>query len=171
MSSNIGDSRRPAIPADLKRKVLIEAGHRCAIPTCRHIKVELHHIVPWNKCREHKYDNLIALCPNCHNLADAGGIDNKSLHMYKLNLRTVHDKFSQLEIDVLFEANKVEEGQAIKWPPFMNILIKRICEVGFVKLASPGRNVSAGGIQISPVDLTITQDGRDYIQEMGEAEM
>ena len=171
MPSNNVDSGRPAIPADLKRKVLIEAGHRCAIPTCRHIKVEIHHIVAWNKCKEHKYANLIALCPNCHNLADAGGIDNKSLHIYKLNLRTAHDKFSQLEIDVLFEANKVEEGQTIQWPSFMNILIKRICEVGFVKLASPSRRVSAGRMQLSPVDLTITQDGRDYIQEMGEAEM
>ena len=58
------------IPAKLKRRVLVEAGHRCAIPTCRQIEVQIHHIVPWADCQEHKYDNLIALCANCHSRAD-----------------------------------------------------------------------------------------------------
>ena len=129
-------NKRPAIPADLKRKVLVEAGHRCAIPTCRYIIVEIHHIIPWNECKKHEYDNLIALCPNCHSLADRKKIDRKSLRMYKFNLRTVHDKFSQLEIDVLFEANRMEASQTIQWPPFMNILIKRICDAGLVRLSS-----------------------------------
>ena len=40
------DENRPPIPADIKRKVLVEAGHRCAIPTCRYIEVEIHHIAP-----------------------------------------------------------------------------------------------------------------------------
>ena len=171
MSSN-KSNRRPAIPADLKRNVLVEAGHRCAIPTCRHIDVEIHHIVPWHKCKVHKYENLIALCPNCHSLADAGKIDRKSLRMYKLNLRTVHDKFSQLEIDVMFEANKVGEDQYVEWPPFLNILIKRIREAGFVKLTSPpSGGVFAGGMQINPMHLKITQNGKDYIQKMSEEEM
>lgn len=162
---------RPAIPADLKRKILVEAGHRCAIPTCRYIKVEIHHIIPWNKCKEHSYDNLIALCPNCHSLADRNEIDRKSLRMYKLNLRTIHDKFSQLEIDVLFEANKIGSGQYIQWPPFMNILIKRICEAGLVNLASTGGGVFVNDMQISPSHLTITEEGRDYIRKLSEEEM
>ena len=73
---------RPAIPAELRRKVLVEAGHRCAIPTCRHIDVEIHHIVPWDKCKERKYENLIALCPNCHRRVHKGNIDRKSLRLY-----------------------------------------------------------------------------------------
>src|SRR6266540_3875151 len=74
---------RPPIPTDLRRRVLVEAGHRCAIHTCRHIDVDVHHIVPWERCREHTYDNLIALCPNCHRRADAGDIDRKALRIYK----------------------------------------------------------------------------------------
>lgn len=31
---------RPAIPAELRRRVLVKAGHRCAIPTCRRHPVE-----------------------------------------------------------------------------------------------------------------------------------
>lgn len=162
---------RPAIPADLKRKVLIEAGHRCAIPTCRHIEVEVHHIVPWAEGREHKYENLIALCPNCHSLADREKIDRKSLRMYKLNLRTIHDKFSQLEIDILFEANNTPADEVIQWPPFMNILIKRICEAGLIQLSQGVGIVSVNRMQISPMHLTITQEGRNYITRISEEEI
>ncbi len=77
---------RIAIPAELRRRVLVEAGHRCAIHTCQHPEVDLHHIIPWGQCKEHSYDNLIALCPNCHRRADAGEIDRKALRMYKAQL-------------------------------------------------------------------------------------
>jgi len=77
---------RIPIPADLRRRILVEAGHRCAIHTCKHPEVDVHHIVPWEKCRQHDYDNLIALCPNCHRRADAGEIDRSSLRLYKARL-------------------------------------------------------------------------------------
>jgi hypothetical protein len=75
---------RPSIPEAIKRDILIEAGHRCAIPTCKNsANIDLHHIVPWEKSKEHKAENLIALCPNCHRLAHDGSIDKKSLLKYK----------------------------------------------------------------------------------------
>jgi hypothetical protein len=75
---------RPSIPAEVRREVLVEAGHRCAIQTCRNTAdIDLHHIVPWEDCNAHDAANLIALCPNCHRLADRGRIDRKSLHRYK----------------------------------------------------------------------------------------
>ena len=93
-------------------KANLEAGHRCAIHTCREIiEVDIHHIVPWSKCKEHNYENLIALCPNCHRLADRGRIDRKSLRMYKANLRYAHDRFSQLEVDLLFQLYKIPESE------------------------------------------------------------
>src|SRR5258708_15613587 len=91
---------RLSIPSEVRRRILVEAGHRCAIPTCRYIQVDVHHIIPWSKCKEHKYENLIALCPNCHQRADSGEIDRKSLRLYKRNLRFAHDKYSQLEMDI-----------------------------------------------------------------------
>jgi len=76
-------NERPAVPNELRRRILLEAGHRCAIHTCLHPDVDIHHIVPWEQCRTHEYDNLIALCPNCHRRADAGEIDRLSLKLYK----------------------------------------------------------------------------------------
>ncbi len=167
--SNTASESRPPIPADIRRKVLIEAGHRCAIPTCRHIEVDVHHIIPWTTCREHRYDNLIALCPNCHRRADRGDIDRKSLRLYKINLRFAHDKFTQLELDVLFETNA---GRPIEWPPFMNILIKRILDAGFVEITEgSGGLVFTNGMRISPVQLFITDKGQDFIREIGSREM
>lgn len=77
-------SERPSIPAEIRREVLVEAGHRCAIQQCRSAAdVDVHHIVPWEECITHEAANLIALCPNCHRLADRGKIDRKSLLKYK----------------------------------------------------------------------------------------
>jgi hypothetical protein len=74
---------RESVPADLKRRVLIEAGHRCSIPTCRQIPVEIAHIEPWAKVQTHEFHNLIALCPTCHTRFDNGNIDRKSMLIYK----------------------------------------------------------------------------------------
>ena len=52
---------RPSISAQLEREVLIEAGHRCAIPTCKNYPVDIHYIVPYETCQEHVFDNFIAL--------------------------------------------------------------------------------------------------------------
>jgi hypothetical protein len=45
--------------------------------------VDIHHIVPWEKCRKHEFANLVALCPNCHRKVRRGHIDRKSLRQYK----------------------------------------------------------------------------------------
>ncbi len=75
-------SGRPAIPADIKRQVLIESGHRCAV--CgRFSPLELAHIIPWHKSKEHKAENLICLCANCHGQSHKGKWDEKTLREYK----------------------------------------------------------------------------------------
>lgn len=92
---------RPAIPRPLERELLIEAGHRCAIPTCRQTPVELAHIIPWEKVREHAFDNLIALCPTCHTRFDKGDIDRLAMQRYKANLAIVNGRYGDLEKRVL----------------------------------------------------------------------
>lgn len=77
---------RTAIPAEIRRDVLCEAGHRCAVPRCLYPDVEIHHIVPWETCKSHDFENLIALCANCHRRADSGEIDRKALRLYKSRL-------------------------------------------------------------------------------------
>ena len=171
MSDKLPHEQRPSVPAEVRRKVLVEAGHRCAIHTCRYIDVDVHHIVPWSTCREHKYDNLIALCPNCHRRADRGDIDRKSLRIYKANMRFVHDKFSQLELDILFEANVHDDNDPILWPPFMRMLIKRILDSGYIEYQEKTYGVFIDGMKTSPDHLRITQEGKQFITDIGLKEM
>lgn len=88
---------RPKIPAELRRQVLMEAGHRCAIPVCGQTPVEIHHIRPWAQVQEHTFDNLIALCPTDHARAGRGEIDRKSLRLYKQNLSLIQGRYGESE--------------------------------------------------------------------------
>jgi hypothetical protein len=171
MSTTEGD--RPAIPAELRRRVLVEAGHRCAIPTCRYIDVEIHHIVDWAKCREHEYDNLIALCPNCHGMAGRGEIDRKSLRTYKANLRYLTDKFSQVEMDIMFDLYKEPPGRCYTWIPQLTILINRSIQAGYlaVMTSRPGFHTIVGGMQMSPVEVHLTPSGRSFVASLSDSNL
>ena len=164
-------NERPPIPAELRRRVLVEAGHRCAIPTCRYIDVDIHHIVPWETCQKHAYENLIALCPNCHRrVHKTNEIDRKSLHHYKANLRFTHDRFSQLEVDMLFECAKAN-GTNLMWAPFNMLLLKRLIESGYVLYTITPAGVSINGMKSNPDFIRITEKGIKYILSLGEVDL
>lgn len=76
-----------------KRMALVEAGHRCAIPTCRHPTTEIAHIVPESQSHDDSFANLIALCPKCQKKE----IDAQSIRMYKHNLEILNSRYSDFE--------------------------------------------------------------------------
>jgi len=73
---------RPAIPAEITREILLESGHRCAVcgTPC---PLERAHIIPWHKSGEHKAEDLICLCANCHERADKEKWGETTLREYK----------------------------------------------------------------------------------------
>jgi hypothetical protein len=170
MIDSSGESRTP-IPADIRRRVLVEAGHRCAIPACRYIEVDVHHIIPWSQCQSHEYDNLIALCPNCHRRADRGEIDRKSLFLYKINLRFAHDKYSQIEMDVLFVLSGMPPDIGAPWLRYMLILLKRLIDSGFINIHEMNVASFVGDIKTTPDLITITPKGRKFILDLGLHEL
>ena len=86
------------VPMARKRMVLVEAGHRCAIPTCRHPTTEIAHIVPESQSHDDSFENLIALCPNCHTRSDQKKeIDPQSIRRYKRNLGILNSRYSDFE--------------------------------------------------------------------------
>ncbi|MFF1908301.1 HNH endonuclease [Kitasatospora sp. NPDC058218] len=94
---------RSAVPAALRRQVLVEAGHRCAVPTCRQHPVDIEHINDWARVRKHEFENLIALCPTCHRRKGNGPdqIDRKALRQYKANLAVLNSRYGDLERRVI----------------------------------------------------------------------
>lgn len=73
---------RPRIPKDIERQIFFETGHRCAVcgePT----PLERAHIIPWHKTKEHKAEDLMCMCANCHERSHKENWDEKTLRMYK----------------------------------------------------------------------------------------
>jgi type I restriction enzyme, R subunit len=62
-------SQRPPIPISIRREVLFQSRHRCAV-CCEPIPLEYAHIIPWRETADHSAENLIAICSNCHSRAD-----------------------------------------------------------------------------------------------------
>ncbi|MGC1238228.1 MAG: HNH endonuclease [Acidimicrobiales bacterium] len=102
---------RPAIPAQVRRDVLIESGYRCAMPHCRETEIDINHIRPYAEVHEHTFDNLIALCPNCHRRYTNGEIDHKAMLQIKANLSILSHRYSELERRYL--ARQANDGAGV----------------------------------------------------------
>ena len=73
---------RPHIPAEVEREVLLAAGHCCAVCGAA-APLELAHITPWSRSRDHSASNLVCLCANCHRRADTDQWGEKTLREYR----------------------------------------------------------------------------------------
>jgi hypothetical protein len=77
--------------------------------------VIIEHIDDWAKVRKHEFENLIALCPTCHNRKGNGPqqIDRKALRQYKANLAILNSRYSEAErrlIEYHIEQLRLREG-------------------------------------------------------------
>jgi hypothetical protein len=124
-------AKRPPIPIDLHRLVLIEAGHRCAIHTCQQVPVEIAHIDPWARCRDHRFENLIALCPTCHTRFDQGEIDRKSMLIYKQRLGISTGRYGDFERRVLSLFAREPDRRAIRMLTDLELLFANLLADGF----------------------------------------
>jgi hypothetical protein len=79
--------------SEVKRRVLVEAAHRCAIPTCRNPTTEIAQIVPGSQSHDDSFENLIALCPDCQKKE----IGRQSIRMHKRNLGILNSRYSDFE--------------------------------------------------------------------------
>ncbi|MEU7793517.1 MULTISPECIES: HNH endonuclease signature motif containing protein [Micromonospora] len=154
---------RPAIPRELERQVLVEAGHRCAIPTCRQVPVELAHIEPWSKVQEHTFGNIIALCPTCHTRFDRGDIDRKAMLQYKANLALLNSRYGDLERRILTAFAENPAANQIDLHGSLNILISYLVRDGLlVKIPRPGAQVQMFGMDVME-RYALTESGRQFV--------
>ena len=157
---------RPAIPRPLRRKVLVEAGHRCAIPTCRSTTLEVHHITPYEKTKKHEFNNLIALCPTCHSRYHKGEIDHQSMFQYKFNLSILNGRYSDFEKRILCDfSSKLKEIKL--WLPGLHELhVFNLLKDGFIKKTETygAFSESFDGKNFPNIELyNLTEEGREFI--------
>jgi hypothetical protein len=93
---------RFGLRSSVKGQVIAEAGFRCGVPTCRGLlAVDLNPFVRLDDKRIDSASNLIALCPACKQLHEAGAISRKALSTYKSCLVTLSTAFDRRAIDLL----------------------------------------------------------------------
>jgi HNH endonuclease len=161
---------REAIPRGLKRDVLVEAGHRCAIPRCRSIPVEIAHIEPYKKVKDHRFDNLIALCPTCHTRFDAGQIDVPSMRRYKANLSTLNGRYGDSERRILQTfADNPAQG-LVRLPGGMEPFVLYLVRDGLLVKTELNAAVEITGVQAWEA-YAITEKGREFIKRWFDAEL
>ena len=160
---------RPAIPADLKRRVLMEAGHRCAIPTCRTVPVEIAHIEPYSKVRDHTFENLIALCPTCHTRYDSGDIDRLSMKGYKANLGLVSGRYGEVERRLL-DALALHPLARIRLPGGLAFQLMYLLKDGLLaRVPTQGANIVMDGMPMTE-EYVVTPAGQEFIERWVKAQ-
>jgi hypothetical protein len=159
--------RRPAIPAQIKREVLVEAHHRCAV--CREPAYDVAHIKDWAKGGKHTFDNLIALCPNCHRREQKGEIDKASLRQYKTNLSIVNERYSPNERRLLELFAEQPEANFVDLPNAEIDLMYLLRDGLLIDTGPPGaaqgviREIRHAGVDVTPHRYALTPEGREFV--------
>jgi len=163
---------RPEIPRDLERALFVEAGHRCAIPTCRAVApLVIEHIDDWAIVREHRFENLIVLCANCHGLKGEGPrrLDRKALRQYKINLGVINSRYGDIERRVLEFFAEQPGINDITLPGGLDILLLYLIKDGLLA-KMPYR----GGIYFGSLPMqqgyVLTPAGREFVGKWAAAQ-
>jgi hypothetical protein len=140
----------------------MEAGYRCAIPTCRFPIAENAHIISWAESKDHSYENLIALCPNCHTLYDAGKIDRQAIVAYKKKLMFLNEVYSRFELDVLHHLRTAKRALIPG-----ELLIKRLLDEGLVECEDEimTQGFTDGEIILGIFSIVLTLKGERLLED------
>jgi hypothetical protein len=167
----------------MERAVRVEAGHRCAIPTCRATSgLQIHHIVEWSQARKHEFENLLLLCANCHARVTNGEIERKAVFAYKANLSLLSSRYGDLERRIL--------ERFVKDPHLAEVVIDLSHEVLLDYLITDGMLVSLGPgdrtlkfvlggdtgdsspeeVYMGPMRWGLTAQGRELVEHLRQAQ-
>ncbi len=166
---------RPALPVEVKRSVLVEAGHRCAIPTCRQTPVEIAHIEPFTQVKKHEFPNLIALCPTCHTRYDQEEIDRKAMRQYKANLGLLTSRYGEVERRVIEYFAENPNESKVYLAGGMQLLVRYLVKDGYLDVGQPymASAITRGDVQSMLVESQcpyyLTPTGRDFVTSWVEA--
>ncbi len=69
-------------PIAVRRLLLVETGHRCAVCTDR-APPQFHHIIEFSELKHHDPEHMLAVCGTCHSKMTNGSIDRQTQRQYK----------------------------------------------------------------------------------------
>jgi hypothetical protein len=140
-----------------KRMALAEAGHRCAVPTCRHPTTETAHILSESESGDESFANLIALCEKCQNKE----IDRQSIRGYKRNLAILNSRYSEFERRVFAQIAETDRRSFTVDAGF-EILLMHAVNDGLLRRVELAH---VGAQRGEPTQYTyeVTDEGLDFI--------
>ena len=71
------------IPKQLRRQLIKEAGNKCANPGCSNWRIHIHHVKEWAVFKTHISDDMIAVCPSCHDAIHNGILKPSDEDLYR----------------------------------------------------------------------------------------
>ena len=159
---------RKAIPQSIRQDVLIEAGYRCAVPTCRTIlAIDLHHIVEVAEGGGNEKSNLLALCPTCHALFHRGEISREAIRVWKGVLVSLNEGFDRDTKDkLLFLSHKdrphLYSAEGVLH--FTNLIAAGLAKCGSERLESHARGGHGADISKSRWPVELTERGKLLVE-------
>jgi hypothetical protein len=176
-------SNRDAIPNELQRQLFVEAGYRCAIPTCRAVApLHIEHIDEYAVVKEHKFENMIVLCANCHGLKGSGPrqLDRKALRQFKANLGLLNHRYGDLERSLLEDFAQNSDPNIRILPGSMDLLVRNLVRDGYLKKEEIeggrrrvfGKDEHEGIVIVVPdfVGYSLTDAGREFVRNWASAQ-
>lgn len=166
--------KRKTVPPATRQIILLEAGYKCANPTCRHIlTLELHHIIWIKDGGGNEPENLVALCPNCHSLHSTGHIPMDAIRCWK-NLLLSLNNHNRASVDVLLVLYE-EEKRAISsadqnWePPFRFTgdglgMLSGLLTSGLLEISKRIFGGSLWGGGIHQFEVRLTESGKRLVE-------
>lgn len=163
--------KRKAISAELERELHMEAGWRCAIPTCRVSKpLDMAHIEPVQPNGETDYfNNMIILCKNCHARFDdptEKRMTREAMIKVKNNLMIINGRYSHFEMRVIEYFSDNPEGNLRLFGREFDVMY--LVKDGLIK--DDGKKM-ANAINFPPKDYLLTPEGKDFINKWRSAEL
>lgn len=140
-------------PAQVRRELLVEATHRCAI--CKRDEpIEFHHIVEFSEIKHYDTKHMIAICRNCHARCGLGEIDRKSQREYKQKLTNGNLNGSQSK--AFINAN---EPIRFSWDDLKDLIIS----------FHTALNQEGEGTSVSKYDFSETEiEEKNKLNKLGE---
>jgi hypothetical protein len=160
---------RSSLTDALKRDVLVEAEHRCAIPTCRQFPVHIRHIHELVDGGEDEFANLIALCESCHDRVKSGYLTRRSLEQFKASLAIINARYGDVERRVLQTFVQGDPSGGVLLPTGMEALMSFLVSDGMVEIRVPEGESNAQRFP-SFREYRLTDRGRKLVTRWAKAQ-
>lgn len=152
----------------------MESGYYCANPNCRNvITLEIHHIVPVKDDGSNEPDNLIALCPYCHELHTKDFIPAEAIETWKSMLVSLNST-QRTTVDLLLllyrqdtrtveKSSKGETAQKFRFTGDGLAALAGLINVNIVEISKRHDQVAwAGGLP--SFEVSFTEKGRQLVE-------